>query len=88
MSRKNFFLLQIVWDPDKKKWTNVGGDDDGERRDLPPPPKNSELPAITKGLSAAGSEGHATRPSGSNVYRLSGSGKGKTYFNKSTVQDA
>lgn len=77
-----------MWDPDKNKWTNVDGDDDEESSDLPPPPTDSELPTITKGLLAAGSEGPATRPSGSNVYRLSGPGKGKTHFNKSTVQDA
>jgi hypothetical protein len=75
-----------VWDPDKKKWTNVDGDDE-ESTDLPPPPKDSELLTKTKGLLAAGIEGPATGPSGSNVYRLSGPGKGKTYFNKSTVHD-
>lgn len=73
---RKFLLLQIVWDQEKKKWTNVDGDGDNESSDLPPPPK------------AAGSEGPATGPSGSNVYRLSGPGKGKTYFNKSTVEDA
>ncbi|XP_023718368.1 uncharacterized protein LOC111870357 isoform X4 [Cryptotermes secundus] len=67
----------IVWDPDKKKWTNVDGDDDNESSDVPPPPKDSELPAVTKGLLAAGSEGPATGPSGSNVYRLNGPGKGR-----------
>lgn len=77
-----------MWDPDKKKWTDVDGDDDNESSNLPPPPKVSELPAVTKGLFAAGSEGPATGPSGSNVYRLTGPGKGKTYFKKSTVQDA
>jgi hypothetical protein len=38
--------MQIVWDPDKKKWTNVGGDDDEDRSDLQPPPENSELQEV------------------------------------------
>lgn len=41
----------IVWDSDKKRWTNVDGDDEEGSSDLPPPPKASELPAGTKGLS-------------------------------------
>jgi hypothetical protein len=77
-----------VWDPDKKKWTSVDGDDDEGRSHLPPPPKASELLSIREGLLATGSEGPATRPSGSNVFKLSGPGKGKTCSNNSAVQDA
>ena len=67
-------LLQIVWDPEKKRWTNVNGDDEEGSSDLPPPPKASELPAVTKGLSAAGGEGH--RSLGSNMLKRNG----KMYF--------
>ena len=70
-------LLQIVWDPDKKRWTNVDGDDDEGSSDLPPPPKASELPAVTKGLSVTGGEGHTARSMGSNIFKLNGHGKGK-----------
>jgi len=69
-------LLQIVWDPDKKRWTNVDGDDEGSS-DLPPPPKASELPSLTKGLSATGGEGHVAGSMSSNMFKLNGHGKGK-----------
>jgi len=70
-------LLQIVWDPDKKRWTNVDGDDDEGSSDLPPPPKASELPSVTKGLSATGGEGHIAGSMSSNMFKLNGHGKGK-----------
>jgi hypothetical protein len=70
--------LQIVWDPDKNKWINVDGDDEGS--DIPPPPpKASEVSTVTQGSLAA------ARPLGPNVFGLSGAGKGKTYFNNSVV---
>jgi hypothetical protein len=64
-----------VWDPDKNRWTNVDGDDEGTA--VAPPPKSSESPAVTQGLLAA------ARPSGGNVFKLSGAVRGKTYLNKS-----
>lgn len=64
-----------MWDPDKKKWTNVDGGEGSS--DLPPPPKDSELPIMTKSLSAAGGEGPTARSSGSNAFKLNGPGKGK-----------
>jgi hypothetical protein len=70
-------LLQIVWDPDKKRWTNVDGDDDEGSSDLPPPPKASELPAVTKCLSATVGEGHMAGSMSSNMFKLNGHGKGK-----------
>jgi len=70
-------LLQIVWDSDKKRWTNVDGDDDEGISDLPPPPKASELPSVTKGLSATGGEGRMARSMSSNMFKLNGHGKGK-----------
>jgi hypothetical protein len=76
-------LLQIVWDPDKKRWTNVDGDDEEGSSDLPPPPKASELPKVTKGLSAAGGEGLTAGSTGSNMFR-----KGKMYFHNSVIQRA
>jgi hypothetical protein len=62
-------LLQIVWDSDKKRWTNVDGDDEEGSSDLPPPPKASELPAGTKGLSGTGGEGLTARSTGSSMFR-------------------
>jgi hypothetical protein len=85
--KKYFFLLQIVWNPDKKRWTNVdGGDDDEGTSNLPPPPKASELPTVTKSASVVGSEGPTVRSLGSNMFKLNGSGKGKTHFHTSAIQ--
>jgi len=70
-------LLQIVWDSDKKRWTNVDGDDGEGSSDLPPPPKASELPSVTKGLSATGGEGRTAGSMSSNMFKLNGHGKGK-----------
>jgi hypothetical protein len=70
-------LLQIVWDQDKKRWTNVDGDDDEGSRDLAPPPKASEHASVTKGLSATGGEGHMAGSLSSNMFKLNGLGKGK-----------
>jgi hypothetical protein len=86
--KRTFLLLQIVWNPDKKKWTNVDGDDDEGSSDLPPPPKASELSTMTKSVSASGGEGPTARSSGSNVFKLNGPGKGKKYFYSSAVQGA
>lgn len=73
--------MQCVWDPDKKKWTIVDGDDDDESNDVPqpPPPRDSEFPTVTQDLLTA------AKPSGTNVFKLNGPGKGKIYFNNSLV---
>ncbi|KDR23530.1 protein transport protein Sec16-like [Zootermopsis nevadensis] len=66
----------IVWDPDKKRWTDVNGDGGEVSGDLPLPPKTSELPIMAKSMSVSGGEGPASRSSGSNVFKLNGPGKG------------
>lgn len=72
-----FLLLQIVWDPVKKRWIDVGEDDSKGNGDLPPPPpKTSELPTMTS-VSTSGSEGPTARSSSPNVFRMYGRGKGK-----------
>ncbi|XP_069689503.1 protein transport protein Sec16A-like isoform X2 [Periplaneta americana] len=67
----------IVWDPDKKKWTNVEEDDDEGSSDLPPPPKASELPKTSENLSAGADDNMTRSPPSSNMYKLSGPGKGR-----------
>jgi hypothetical protein len=67
----------IVWDSEKKRWTNVDGDDDEGSSDLPPPPKASELPSVTKGLSATGGEGHMAGSMSPNMFKLNGHGKAR-----------
>ncbi|XP_066993642.2 protein transport protein Sec16A isoform X2 [Anabrus simplex] len=56
----------IVWDPERKRWTNVDSEEDDTNAVLPPPPKTSQLPGSNIVPPAPGSAGD----SGSNIYKM------------------